>query len=214
MRLVYVNPNATQAMTDGIVAAARRAAPQAQISGRTNRAAPPAIQGPEDGESALPGLLGEVTAAANDGADAIVIACFDDTGLAQARAAVTCPVLGIGQAAYTMASLLGLRFCVVTSLPVSVPVIAQNIADSGFAGLCEGVRASGLPVLEIDAGSPRTRAHLARAISEAARDAGAVILGCAGMSPLAEDLRARTGVTLIDGVAASARLAMATVQPA
>lgn len=36
-------------------------------------------------------------AARNIGADAIVIACFDDTGLAKILAAALCPVFGIGK---------------------------------------------------------------------------------------------------------------------
>ncbi len=211
MHLVYVNPNATEAMTLGVVATARAALPGARVTGLTNHAGPPAIQGAEDGLAALPGLLALLPKARDLGASAIVIACFDDTGLAEARAAAFCPVLGIGQSAYVMATLLGLRFSVVTSLAVSVPVIEANLTQTGFAANCASVRASGLPVLTIDEGAEATRAHLAAEI-RAARDAdgaGAVVLGCAGMAPLAPDLAARTGLRLIDGVAASAHLAAA-----
>ncbi len=40
---------------------------------------PGSIQGAEDGEAALPGLFEEIDKA--EGFDAIIIACFDDTGL-------------------------------------------------------------------------------------------------------------------------------------
>ncbi|WP_417724395.1 aspartate/glutamate racemase family protein [Salipiger sp.] len=209
-RIVYINPNATQAMTDDIVATARAVLPGAEVVGLTNSAGPPAIEGPEDGDAAIPGVLALVRGAAA-GADAIVIACFDDTGLDEARAAASCPVLGIGQAAYVMTALLGLRFSVVTSVDVAVPVIQGNIERSGFAGLCASVRASGLAVLDIEAGSEAVRARLASEIA-LARDgdgAAAVVLGCAGMTGLRDDLAARTGVVLIDGVVASARLSVA-----
>ena len=209
-RIVYINPNATQAMTDDIVATARAVLPGAEVVGLTNSAGPPAIEGPEDGDAAIPGVLALVRGAAA-GADAIVIACFDDTGLDEARAAASCPVLGIGQAAYVMAALLGLRFSVVTSVDVAVPVIRGNIERSGFDGLCASVRASGLAVLDIEAGSEAVRARLASEIA-LARDgdgAAAVVLGCAGMTGLRDDLAARTGVVLIDGVVASARLSVA-----
>jgi allantoin racemase len=39
--------------------------------------------------------------------------------------------------------------------------------------------------------------------------AEAIVLGCAGMAPLASDLEARTGLPLIDGVRAAAHLAQA-----
>ena len=211
MRLLYLNPNSSFAMTDGIVAAARRALPQAQVLGWTNTDGPPAIQGPEDGEAAVAGLLALLPAARAAGADVIVIACFDDTGLAQVRAAAHCPVIGIGQAAYHMAALLGHRFSVITTLAVSVPVIEGNIAHSGFAALCGKVRASGLGVLEVDQASAATLDRLACEIDAANRDDGvtAGILGCAGMAQMADRLQARVSLHLIDGVRAAALLAPA-----
>jgi allantoin racemase len=214
MRLLYINPNATSAMTDGIVRVARAAMPEAEVIGWTNADGPPAIQGPEDGEAAVAGVLAMLRRAKAVGADAIVIACFDDTGLAEVRAAAHCPVIGIGQAAYHFAALSGQPFSVVTTLAVSVPVIEANIRAYGFAGGCRRVRASGLGVLEVDAASPATMARLSDEIGLAARDDGAsaVILGCAGMAPLLPRLQADAGITLIDGVRASAVLASALVR--
>ena len=52
----------------------------------------------------MPGLLAEIAKAPD--ADAFVIACFDDTGLEAARCATEAPVIGIGEAAFHMASLV------------------------------------------------------------------------------------------------------------
>ena len=71
---------------------------------------------------------------------------------------------------------------VVTTLAVSVPVIAGNIAGYGFGGLCAKVRASGLRVLEVDEGSPATIARLADEIAALGRCGGAV-----GPVPLGDD---------------------------
>lgn len=211
MKIAYINPNSTAAMTDGIVATAQAALPSVEIFGLTNGAGPTAIQGKADGEAAIPGLLKLLPIALQQGAKAIVIACFDDTGLTQARAVADCPVIGIGQASYIMAHLLGLRFSVITSMPISVTVIEENIRQSGFAPLCASVRATELPVLVIDEGRPavidRIGAEIARAVTE--DGATCAVLGCAGMAHLKQALETRTGVPLIDGVAASARLAMA-----
>ena len=212
MKILYINPNSTEAMTRSVLAVARVANPRAEILGWTNADGPPAIQGPEDGDAAVPGVLDLVRGAS--GADAIVIACFDDTGLAEVRAAAHCPVLGIGQSAYVAAELLGHRFSVVTTLDVSVPVIEGNIAALGHAPACASVRASGIPVLTVEEGSEETRAHLARDILAAHREDGATaaVLGCAGMASLRDDLASRTGLPLIDGVAASAQLAEAVAR--
>lgn len=213
MKLLYINPNATVSMTEGVVAVARAACPRATVIGWTNHDGPAAIQGPQDGAAAVAGVMALLPAARDEAVDCIVIACFDDTGLAEIRAKAHCPVIGIGQAAFHMAALLGHRFSVVTTLPVSVPVIAGNIAAYGFGGICAAVRASGLAVLEVDEASPATLARLAAEITaaEAQDGIGAAVLGCAGMAPLVAWLQSRTGLVLIDGVAASARLATALV---
>lgn len=212
MKLLYLNPNATEAMTHSVVEVARAALPGAEVIGWTNHAGPPAIQGPEDGAAAVPGLMAMLPRARTEAVDVIVIACFDDTGLSELRAAAHCPVLGIGQSAYVMAGLLGDRFSVVTTLAVSVPVIEGNIARLGVTG-CAAVHPSGLPVLKVDEGSAQTRAALLHHIDAAASADGVdiVVLGCAGMAALRPDLARRTSVRLVDGVEASARLAAALV---
>lgn len=214
MKLALLNPNSTVAMTESAVAAARAVLPEAQIVGYTNTAGPAAIEGPEDGAAALPGLRALAARAEAEGAAALVIACFDDTGLAGLRAAARVPVLGIGQAAYHMAALIAGRFGVVTTLPVSLPVLAENLAEAGLEGACVALRASGLGVLEVEAGGGA--AVLARLEGEVraaeAAGAGAVALGCAGMAHLRDDLAARVSVPLIDGVRAAALLAAAAVR--
>ena len=105
--ILFLNPNSSEHMTNGIVATAREVLPGVRIEGRTNHGAPAAIQGAEDGAAAVPGLLAQLEAARD--AEVIVIACFDDTGLAEMRARAHCPVVGIGQAAFHAANLLGER---------------------------------------------------------------------------------------------------------
>lgn len=207
MRLLFINPNATEGMTEAIAEAARRAAPPGvEILARTNHAGPPSIQGEADGAAALPGLLAEIATAVAGAQppDAIVIACFDDTGLAEARALAPCPVLGIGQSAYLAAVLLGRRFSVVTTLAVSVPILEGNLTAYGLAGACARVRASGIPVLEVEAAGEAIAAEAALAIAE--DGAEAIVLGCAGMAGLTTRL-ASLPVPVIDGVAAATHLA-------
>lgn len=207
LRLLVVNPNSTASMTDKIAAAARAvAAPDVTVIARTSVSGPPAIQGHADGVAAVPGLLNALSEAPDT--DAAIIACFDDTGLSEAQALVPYPVIGIGQAAYHAASLMGRRFSVVTTLPVSVPVLEANIAAYGLAGTCARVRASDVPVLALEtdpAAEARVSDEIASAIAEDGADA--IVLGCAGMADLAHRLEARHGVPVIDGVAAATGLA-------
>ncbi|OOY16109.1 aspartate/glutamate racemase family protein [Thioclava sp. DLFJ4-1] len=210
MRILYINPNSTASMTDQIVGIAQAALPDAEIVGWTNAEGPPAIEGPEDGAHAVIGLKKLLPEAKGIGADLIVIACFDDTGLDELRAAAHCPVIGIGQAAYVIGALAFGAFSVVTTLQVSVPVLEENIAQYGLAGACIAVRASGVPVLAVEEGSEPVRVRLSEEIAAAGKEgARAVAMGCAGMSHLRADLFERTRVPLIDGVIASAHLARA-----
>ena len=204
MSFVFVNPNSTEAMTATIVAAARAAAPELPITGCTSHAGPPAIQGAADGAAATPPLLAVVDAL---GAEGVAIACFDDTGLDVASRRASCPVIGIGQAAFHHAALRSWRFSVVTTLPVSLPVIEGNIARYGLAGHCAKVRASGVPVLALESDPD---AALTRIVEEAQRaeaedGVDCVILGCAGMSALTRRARAALGCPVIDPVEAAAR---------
>lgn len=213
MRLVVINPNSTVSMTEKAVAAARAAAPGAEVIGVTCHRSPPAIQGPEDDAICQPFVLEEVAQATRDGADAIVIACFDDPALDQARASVSIPVLGIGEAGFHAAMLLGGRFSVVTTLPVAIPTLQENLAHYGMSGACVRVRAAGVRVLELEdetsGAVTKVSAEIARAKAE--DGVGAVVLGCAGMADLAARLEAEHGLKVIDGVGAAAALASALV---
>lgn len=214
MRVLVINPNSTASMTAGIVAAARAAAAQdVEIEGRTNIGAPPAIQGPKDGDAAIPGVVSAIAEAAEEGFHAAIIACFDDTGLAEARAIATIPVIGIGQAAFLSAMLYG-RFSVITTLPVSVPVIEDNITRYGLASACAQVRASGLPVLSLEQDPKMARATLKTCAHEAATQDGsqALVLGCAGMAAFGAAMSRASGLPAVDGVAAAVGLARTVVK--
>lgn len=212
MRITLINPNSTVAMTDKAVQAARSVAPLDDITGVTCHASPPAIQGPEDDALCRPHVLAEAAMAEAAGAQAIVIACFDDPALAQARAAAKIPVIGIGEAAFHAAMLLGGRFSVVTTLPVAIPVIEANLARYGITA-CTRVRAAGIRVLDLQEpgghAAAKVSAEIARALAEDAP--GAVVLGCSGMADLAAGFRATHGLPVIDGVAAATLLARAMV---
>jgi allantoin racemase len=210
MRLNIVNPNTTAAMTRTIEAAARKAArPDTVIRACESAFGPASIEGAYDDAFAVPGLLERIREGESDGVDAHIIACFDDTGLDAARALADAPVIGIGEAGFHLASLLAHRFAVVTTLSRSVPVLENNLLRYGLDRRCTRVRATDVPVLELDNPASNARGRIAAEI-EAALDADraeAIVLGCAGMADLAASLSVEFGVPVIDGVAAAVVLA-------
>lgn len=210
MTIIIINPNSTRSMTDAMVETAQRAAPDLTFEGWTSQNAPPAIQGREDGLAATPMLLELAEKAARDGVGGIVIGCFDDTALAEAARQKPCPVIGIGQAAYYACALRQRRFSVVTTLSVSVPVIEANIQHLGLAGHLGRVRASGVPVLDLDTAPSSAEALVMRETRAAVQADGidAVILGCAGMVHLIDAVGASVPVPVVDPVAEAARAMM------
>jgi allantoin racemase len=212
MRILVVNPNTTASMTAKIAAAARAAAAGGtEIVAVNPRAGPVAIEGYVDGALAVPGLLEAIGAGVASGVDAHVIACFDDTGLDAARALASAPVIGIGEAAYHVASLVAGRFSVVTTLARSVPILEANLARYGLAARCARVRAAEVAVLDLEKPGSGARERIAAEIGEALRHdrAEAIVLGCAGMADLAASFAERFGLPVIEGVAAAVKLAEA-----
>jgi allantoin racemase len=109
------------------------------------------------------------------------------------------------------------RFSVVTTLAVSIPVIDANIAGYGLAPWLGRVRASGVPVLALEADPAAATEAIRRTAREAQREDGAqaVILGCAGMTHVARDLRASLDCAVVEPVetAAAAMLWMLGAPP-
>lgn len=209
MRIHVVNPNTTRAMTDKIAAAARAvAAAGTDIISGQSAMGPASIEGYYDEALALPGLLQAIRTADAEGADGHVIACFDDTGLDAARAVASAPVVGIGEAAFHVATLVADRFSVVTTLSLSIRPIEHNLSRYGLKSRCARVRAADVPVLALEERNPAACAKISREIEAAIAEEGAetIVLGCAGMADLAAELSAQHGLPVIDGVTAAVGL--------
>lgn len=210
MKLRIVNPNTTASFTTKIAHAAGLVArPGTEIVAVNPEFGPASIEGYFDEAFSVPGLLDEIAKAPD--ADAFVIACFDDTGLEAARCATSAPVIGIGEAAFHMASLIAEKFSVVTTLSRSIAPIERNLAKYGLAARCGRVRASDVPVLALEEEGSGARGLIEAEIERALNEDGAeaIVLGCAGMADLAAALARRFGVPVLDGVACAVALAEA-----
>ncbi len=74
---------------------------------------PESIEGYYDEAFCIPGIISEIRA--NPEYDAYIVACFDDT-----RTITDKPVIGIGEASYHAANMLGGHFSVITTLKRSI----------------------------------------------------------------------------------------------
>jgi len=81
-----------------------------------------------------------------------------------------------------MASLVAGKFSVVTTLSRSVPAIEHNLSRYGLSSRCAKVRASDVPVLELEVPGSNARGKISEEIKRAIRDdrAEAIVLGCRG----------------------------------
>ncbi|AZV77968.1 aspartate/glutamate racemase family protein [Parasedimentitalea marina] len=212
MKILVINPNTTASMTKKIATAARAVArPDTEIVAANSQNGPSSIQGFLDVATCIPGLLEEV--ALHPDVDAIIIACFDDTGVDAVRTLVSVPVLGIGEAAYHAASMIATKFSVITTLSRSVPGLENNLMRYGLVQKCARVRATDIPVLKLEEGDPATLFKIRSEIRETIEqdNAEAIVLGCAGMANLMAQLSKEFGLPVIDGVAAGITFAEALV---
>jgi allantoin racemase len=139
---------------------------------------------------AVPGTITEVKAAAEAGADAVVINCMGDPGLAAARELTSVPVLGTAQTSMHLAAMLGHRFTILTVLDQLIHVDEAKGAGYGLTGRLASVRSVGIPVLGLGDETGRLIAGLTEQGLRAVHDDGAhvLILGCTGMLGLAAEL--------------------------
>lgn len=213
MKILVVNPNTTATMTEKACHAARQVASQGtEIIAVTSAFGPVSIEGYYDEAMAVPGMLQAIQAEADF--DAVVIACFDDTGLDAARCVTDKPVIGIGEAGYRVAAMLSNKFSVVTTLGRSVPALEHNLLRYGMERQCIRVRSSEIPVLALEEEGSSAFDTIALEIERAITEdrAEAIVLGCAGMVDLADALSRKFAIPVLDGVTCAVSLCESLVR--
>jgi len=182
-------------------------------------AGPASIESEFDEALAIPDTIRLAIEAERAGADAIVIDCMGDPGLASCREAVTIPVLGPCQTAVHAAAMLGHRFSFVTVLDRLRPMLDHIVGGYGLTGSYAAFEAINVPVLDLFHDTEKLgRALGEKAIKTVREDhAGAIVLGCTGFMGLAEVIRqnlldADLDVPVIDAIPLTIRTADALVR--
>jgi allantoin racemase len=195
-------------MTAAIARQARDAAgPGTQITAATPSFGPASVEGPFESCLSAVGVL-DCAYRLTPGHDAVILAGFGDLGRDALQEIVAVPVLDITDAAAAVATLLGRGYAVVTTLPQAVPAIKDRLRLAGLAERCVSVRASGVPVLDLEASHAAVQRIVAQARCAVEQDgADVIVLGCAGMAALAATVAEAVGVPVVDGVSAAVTLA-------
>ena len=214
MKIKIINPNTTQAMTDGIREAALTVArPDTEIICVSPEKGPVSIENHHDEVYASVGVVEEVRKSANDGIDAFITACYGDPGLYPAREVASVPVVGIAEASMHLATFVGHRFSVVTILPRWKAVMEDVISRYGLEQKCASIRCTDMEVLEFESDPEKGARELYEESVKAIEEDGAeaICLGCAGMVEFTADLEKRLGVPVFDGVTAAVKIAESLV---
>ena len=211
-KICIINPNTTKAMTHKIDLTAKKfASADTEIVSVEPSVGPESIEGFYDEAFCIPGLVEEIEK--HSDADSYIIACFDDTGLEVIRSITEKPVIGIGEAAYHIATMVAGNFTVITTLSRSIRPLTHNLKKYGLFENCVKVTAIEVPVLDLENISKENLDKLNKGIQDTKENdnAEAIILGCAGMADLAKNLETKHKLPVIEGVSSAVVLAESLV---
>ena len=135
-----------------------------------------------------PYILQKVKWAEDNGYDAVVIDCFGDPALDPAREIVSIPVVGANHSACFLATQIAGRFSIINILPETEPLIRHLLAKYGLLQHLASIETIHVPVLELEKEPEKTVEKIVNASKKAYKEhsAYAIVLGCTGMSALAE----------------------------
>ena len=216
MRLLIINPNTNPVTTSRIAAiAASAAAPETEISAVSASSGIPAIETPAQSAVAAAAVLRLVKAQAGDH-DATIIAAFSDPGLAEARAALVQPVIGIAESAMLHAATIAARFSIITLGEAFRDLLWAHAETCGVRGQLAAIRFLPWRVAEVGASPDRYldafRRECIRTIED--DDAGAIVIGGGPLSGMAGKIAGRIPAPVLDGVVCAVQRAERMIRAA
>ena len=215
MKIKIINPNTTWSMTKDIEWAGRRyARPDTKVYAVSPQTGPDSIESMYDEYLAVPGVLSEIIKGdREEDADAFIIACFGDPVLEAAKEVTDKPVIGIAQAAFTVAKMIAPNFSVVYVLDRAETVVKNVIHLHGVEQFCRSCRSTGLGVLDFDRDPAAGMQALADQSRKCMEEDGAecVVLGCAGFVQFVDKLNRELPIPIIDGVSPAVKMCEALV---
>lgn len=196
-RILVINPNSSETVTrvmDGALDLLRLSGAY-RIDSISLPDAPAGIETQADIETVVPMIAREIK---TNEADAYVLACFSDPGLALAREVSKKPVVGIAESAYWMATGLGYKFGIISILDKSIPRHLRYVRSLGLESRLANDRAinSGVAGLT-DHGVVDRIVEVGRQLRDL-DGANVLILGCAGMGHFRKEIEAQLGIPVVD----------------
>jgi len=207
MKLLLINPNISDSVSDLIRAEAQRSASAGtEVEVLT---APFGVAYIETRFEALIGAYATAQLAAEHYRrfDAVVVAAFGDPGLGALREALPVPVTGLTEAALASACLLGQRFSIVAISQRIRAWYRETVQAYVLEGRLASIRGLDQPLADIGAVQHDQGERLLRLAQQCVDDDGAdvIVLAGAPLAGLARSLAGRLPVPTVDGVSSAVR---------
>ena len=187
---------------------ARAAAPDTIVDFRPLEIGTETIESWYDMALSQPDTIRMALRAEQDGADAVVIACFGDPGGDGSKEALSIPVTGEGETALSAVALLARRFSIITVRQETIPFMSTMTERIGFGHKLASVRAVEHSVMDFSLDAVDEVVEQSRkAITE--DGAEGIVMGCTGTgvdmaAEVSEQLEKEFGyVPVIDPVKAA-----------
>ena len=211
-KILVINPNSNTQVTINLTAALLPVSFETgpEIECVTMAEGPFGVETQADLENAVLPLRRLV--AADNSADAFVIACYSDPGLQVCREATTRPVFGIAEAGVLSALARGDRFGVIAVAQRSIPRHMRYLRQMCLMDRFAGERPLNMTVAETASGTDTLERMIK--IGRELKDidgANSVVMGCAGMARHRAALEDAIGIPVIDPTQAAVTMAIGAV---
>jgi allantoin racemase len=214
MKILVANPNTSAGVTERLVAAGKLvASPGAELLPMTAPRGVPYIA--TRAEAAIgSAVMLEMLAERRGTFDAAIVAAFGDPGLGGARELFDFPVVGMAEAAMLVACTLGRRFAIVSFAKALEPWFAEIVEWHGMSGRCAAIQMLDSAFTNINDVAEEKEQLLVDLANRVVTNNGAdvVILAGAPLAGLANKLRERVPVPLVDGIQAAVTMAEGLVR--
>lgn len=128
----------------------------------------------------LVGTLEKIVQAEREGYDAVIIGCFDDPALQEARELVNIPVIGPGETCMHLACMLGHKFSVITAIREALARLEDHVLMYGLEKKLASFRFVNMRLREMGENPEKLHASLIQEAKKAIEedDAEVIVLGC------------------------------------
>lgn len=201
-KILVINPNSSEKMTKDINNTINNLRiSDLEITLMNNEEAPEVLESFSDYTIASFHTIKKINNAQDY--DAILLACFGDPGLFALKEISNVPIIGIGEAAFALAQLLGYKFSIIAASSKAKPMMEQMVLSYGLDKRMASVETLDLPIGDFLYDKELLLNKVSLKCQTAIKNgADVIIFGCAGMTMLGDEIEKKLSVTVIDPVKA------------